>query len=98
MICRHKPFLVGLFELKVSSSQADGICCRFGFEQWLRVEAVGFREGIWLFWKADVEVKILATYPQFVLLKVNMVLWIIYVFLLFMVAQHHVLGNCFEGI
>lgn len=46
MIISHKPRIVGLFEPKVSSSQVDAICCKFVFDQWIRVEAVRFSGGI----------------------------------------------------
>lgn len=31
MVHRHHPSIVGLYEPKVSGSQADDICCKFGF-------------------------------------------------------------------
>lgn len=70
MIRSFKPMLVGLLEPKVSGSNADVLCRRFGFDQWVRVEAVGFSGGIWVLWNDDLNVEVVHTSPQFVLLKV----------------------------
>ncbi|XP_031110827.1 uncharacterized protein LOC116014988 [Ipomoea triloba] len=51
------PNLVCLLEPKVSGDQANRICIGFGFEDWLRVEAVGFSGGIWIFWNSPLEVQ-----------------------------------------
>lgn len=71
MLRRHKPILVGLYEPKVSGTQADDIFCRVGLGKWLRVEAVGFIGGIWVFWTMEVEVEIVTSHLQFILLKVK---------------------------
>lgn len=49
--------IVGLYEPKVSGSQVDDLCCRFGFDQWLCIEAVGFSGGIWIFWFLKLRLK-----------------------------------------
>lgn len=67
----HKPKILGLLEPRVSGDQADGICKRIGLENWVRVEAVGFSGGIWVFWSEELAVEILYTHPQFVLLKIG---------------------------
>ncbi|XVF57141.1 hypothetical protein PTKIN_Ptkin06aG0180000 [Pterospermum kingtungense] len=69
MLRRYKPVLVGLLEPKISGSHADEICCNFGFDQWLRVEAVGYSGGIWILWKDEIDVEIISTHPQFCCLK-----------------------------
>ncbi|XP_031098763.1 uncharacterized protein LOC116002705 [Ipomoea triloba] len=47
--CRKfHPDVVCLFEPKVSGTHANRICSSFGFEDWIRVEAVGFSGGIWV--------------------------------------------------
>lgn len=58
MIRTHKPILVGIFETKLSGSQADDICRRFGFDQWVRVEALCFSGGVWVFWNEETEVQV----------------------------------------
>nr|GMD95341.1 uncharacterized protein LOC109159904 [Ipomoea batatas] len=71
LIHSHKPAIVGLVEPKVSGSQANAICTKLGFPNWVRVEAVGFSGGIWVFWSDVVNVYVLYTHPQFVLLQVT---------------------------
>ncbi|XVF64686.1 hypothetical protein PTKIN_Ptkin09bG0187600 [Pterospermum kingtungense] len=61
MVCKHKPFMVGLLEPRASGSHADDICKKIGFDNWLRVEAVSFSESI--------IINVVQTHPQFVLLK-----------------------------
>lgn len=70
-ICIHNPSIVCLLEPKVSGVQANKICSSFGFEDWIRVEAVGFSGGIWIHWNTAVNVAILKTHPQFILLQVD---------------------------
>ena len=42
----YKPAIVALLEPRVSGYQVDGICTKISFENWIRVEVVGFRSGI----------------------------------------------------
>ncbi|XP_019153844.1 PREDICTED: uncharacterized protein LOC109150389 [Ipomoea nil] len=67
----HKPCILGLFEPKVSGSQANKICSNLGFSDWIRIEAVGFSGGIWVFWKDVFKVTVSFTHPQFILLQVS---------------------------
>ncbi|XP_031124242.1 uncharacterized protein LOC116026955 [Ipomoea triloba] len=70
-LCRdHSPDIVCLFEPKVLGAHANSICISFGFENWVRVEVVGFSGGIWIFWKPSVSLEILRTHPQFISLQV----------------------------
>uniref|UniRef100_A0A2C9W6H0 CCHC-type domain-containing protein n=1 Tax=Manihot esculenta TaxID=3983 RepID=A0A2C9W6H0_MANES len=56
-----------LLETRVSGSQADKICRDLGFKHWLRVEAFGFSEGIWVCWNNNgFELEVLNTHPQFI--------------------------------
>ncbi|XP_019162021.1 PREDICTED: uncharacterized protein LOC109158590 [Ipomoea nil] len=57
LIETHRPSLVGLVEPKVSGSQANAICTKFGFDEWVRVEAVGFSGGIWILWDKAIQVQ-----------------------------------------
>lgn len=45
----HKPNILGLLEPKVSGVHVDNICRRIGYDEWVRMEAVGFSGGIWVF-------------------------------------------------
>lgn len=65
----HKPSVLELLEPEVSGTQADNICNKIEYDEWARVEAVGFNGGIWIFWRKDCEVTIKASHPQFLLLK-----------------------------
>ncbi|XP_073051225.1 uncharacterized protein [Primulina eburnea] len=42
-----------------------------GYFHWLRVEAVGFSGGIWIFWKEEIHLEIISSHPQFVLARVE---------------------------
>ncbi|XP_073304620.1 uncharacterized protein [Primulina huaijiensis] len=71
IIKKFNPSVLGLLEPRVSGSHADDICNKMGYDNWLRVEAVGFSGGIWIFWKDDLGLKIIYSHPQFVLVKVD---------------------------
>ena len=58
-----KHDMIGLVETKTSGKQADSICKKIGFDYWVRVEAVGFSGGIWVFWKEHLGVELLVTHP-----------------------------------
>lgn len=61
-ISTHKPNILGLLEPKVSGEQADMICRKIGYDEWVRVEVVGFSGGIWIFWRENIEVNIRASH------------------------------------
>ncbi|XP_019157960.1 PREDICTED: uncharacterized protein LOC109154682 [Ipomoea nil] len=70
--CRDfNPSLICLLEPKVSGNQANKICNSFGFDEWIRVEAVGFSGGIWILWKESISIEIVKTNPQFISVQVN---------------------------
>ncbi|XP_031110533.1 uncharacterized protein LOC116014727 [Ipomoea triloba] len=66
-----KADVVGLMESRISGNVADKVCKSFGFDNWVRVEAVGFSGGIWVLWKNNVNVEIIATNPQFILTRIT---------------------------
>ncbi|CAN1242897.1 hypothetical protein LINPERPRIM_LOCUS5491 [Linum perenne] len=47
---RFNPDIVILVEPRVSGSTAESSCRRLGFENYERVEAIGFSGGIWVLW------------------------------------------------
>ncbi|KAE8729471.1 Xyloglucan galactosyltransferase KATAMARI1 [Hibiscus syriacus] len=53
----HKPYFVALLETRVSGLKADSIIAKFGFCNSFRVEAQGFRGGIWLLWQDHLQVR-----------------------------------------
>lgn len=72
MIRTHKLDVLGLVEPKVSGAQANVICSKLGFSDCIRVEAIGFSGGIWVFWNTSLQVTVLHTHPQFVLIQGQM--------------------------
>ena len=58
IIRTNKPTIFGLFEIKVSGVKADSICRKLGFDEWIRVEALGYSGGIWVFWNECMKVEI----------------------------------------
>ncbi|XVF58991.1 hypothetical protein PTKIN_Ptkin07bG0237900 [Pterospermum kingtungense] len=62
-IQKYKVNILGFLEPRVSRTQVDLVCKGIGFENWVRVQAVGFSGGIWLFWKEWFSVDIVYTYP-----------------------------------
>ena len=37
LLKQHKPDILGLLEPKVSGSQADDVCQKLGFKEWIRL-------------------------------------------------------------
>ncbi|XVF54107.1 hypothetical protein PTKIN_Ptkin05aG0154200 [Pterospermum kingtungense] len=70
MLGKHKPVILGLLKPRVSGAHADDICKKIGFDNWLRVEAIGFSSGLWVFWKDSVTIEVVQTHPQLIVLKV----------------------------
>lgn len=66
LLKKHHPDIFCLMETKTSGDNADTVCCKLGFENWARVEALGFSGGIWVFWSDALQVEILTSQPQFV--------------------------------
>lgn len=67
----HNPFILALLEPKVSGIKADEICNNLKFDDWVRVEALGFSGGIWILWKDRIKLDILRTNPQFIFMQVQ---------------------------
>lgn len=68
----HREAILGLVEPKVSGTQANAICAKLGFSDWIRVEAFGVSGGIWVLWNNSLQVSVIYTHPQFVILQVQM--------------------------
>lgn len=71
LIKTHRPMIFGLLETKMSGDGTDKICNNLGFDNWVRIEVVGFSGAIWVLWKEEVEVDISFSYPQFILLNIT---------------------------
>ncbi|CAN1146793.1 Putative ribonuclease H protein At1g65750 [Linum perenne] len=46
----YSPEVVILVEPKISGAKAEKVCSKLGFDEYCRVEAVGFSGGIWVLW------------------------------------------------
>jgi len=51
LIRLYDPKVLALFETKISGQQAEDVCNKIGFNGQVRVEAQGFRGGVWLLWR-----------------------------------------------
>lgn len=66
-----KPDIFCIMEPRVSGTHADAICGRLGFDNWIRVESLGFSGGIWIFWiENNFTIQLIEFHPQFVACKV----------------------------
>ncbi|VFQ62916.1 unnamed protein product [Cuscuta campestris] len=54
----------------MAGENADTVCKKLGFDNWARIEAVGFSGGIWSLWNDPLKVTIISTNPQYMLLEV----------------------------
>lgn len=67
----YKPQLVALCEPRISGVKADDFIRYSGYNHSHRVEAAGFSGGIWLLWKAGLDVTILINHRQYIHLQVS---------------------------
>lgn len=71
MIKRVNPTILGLLEPRISGDHADRVCNKLGYSNWLRVEAVGFSGGIWMFWTDKITLEVIYSHPQFILVRIK---------------------------
>lgn len=70
----NKPTILALVETHISGETAQKVCDRIGFSGQFRVDAQGFRGGIWLFWRTDsVAVKVLDSHTQHITVEISKV-------------------------
>ncbi|KAJ4825000.1 hypothetical protein Tsubulata_028177 [Turnera subulata] len=62
---RNRVSVCLLFEPCISGALADRVVRRLGFPNSHRIEALGFRGGIWLLWKNDIRVEVRFQHFQF---------------------------------
>ncbi|KAG8634680.1 hypothetical protein MANES_17G070550v8 [Manihot esculenta] len=68
----YHPNIFCLVEPHISGEAADEVCGLLGYENWIRVEAVGFSGGIWLLWSEDgFRIELVVTDPQFITVAIN---------------------------
>ena len=71
LVQNYKPSLVVLLEPRISGCKADNFIKRSGFDNSYRVEAEDFAGGIWVLWKDFLQIKIVASHPQYVHLQIS---------------------------
>jgi len=63
----HKPAIIAILEMHISGKRAEEVCNNIGFQGRYRVEARGFRGGIWVLWDtSELNLNILKAHPQFI--------------------------------
>ncbi|KAL4382918.1 hypothetical protein GQ457_15G016510 [Hibiscus cannabinus] len=62
----QNPDVVGLMEPRISGRKADAFISRHGFSSSYRVEANGFVGGIWIMWKENISLDVIAVSNQFI--------------------------------
>lgn len=71
LINTQKTSILALFETKTSGENTDRVCKKLKYSNWIRVEAIGFSGGIWVFWDEVLDIQIIRTHPQFVVTEVR---------------------------
>lgn len=56
----HKLDIIAIFEPRISGRSTDFVINRLGFEYSHRVEALGFKGGIWLCWNSSLSAEIIS--------------------------------------
>lgn len=68
----NKPTIMALVETHISGETAQKVCDRIGFSGQFRVDAQGFRGGIWLFWRKElITVNVLDAHTQHVTVEIS---------------------------
>lgn len=68
---QFKVDIVAILEPRISGFQANKVCERTRFDKWVRVEAFGFSGGIWVLWKGHIQIEVVATNTQFIVVRVE---------------------------
>lgn len=70
----NNPTILALVETHISGDTAQKVCDRIGFSGQFRVDAQGFRGGIWLFWRKElVNVHVLDSHTQHITVEISKV-------------------------
>ncbi|XP_074297469.1 uncharacterized protein LOC141628195 [Silene latifolia] len=74
IIRTHKPSVFALIETHMGGTHAEKIQKIVGYDSHTRVDAVGFRGGIWVYWRSDVvQVTPITHHEQYVTLEISRV-------------------------
>ncbi|MBA0849344.1 hypothetical protein Goshw_014701 [Gossypium schwendimanii] len=63
--------LVALFKIRINGSKVDSVVTKLGFENFFRVEVMGFTEDLWLLWNDDVGIDILKVHSQLIHMRIR---------------------------
>ncbi|CAN0870549.1 Putative ribonuclease H protein At1g65750 [Linum grandiflorum] len=67
---RNNPTVVIICEPRISGDRAVEVISRMGYDEYVRVDAVGFRGGIWVLWRThEVSLSLIASSSQFIHLE-----------------------------
>lgn len=67
LIREHRPKIVVILEPRISGHEVDLACRRIGYPDWVRYEARGFSEGIWILWNGhDISLKVIHAEFRFI--------------------------------
>lgn len=71
MISIHRPDIVILIETRISGDQANNVIFSLGYERFIKVDAMGFSEGIWVLWNPHtINVELISTTFHEIYLKI----------------------------
>lgn len=74
MVRRNHPFVIALVETHMGGDQATKISQSLGYYGHTRVDAIGFRGGIWVYWQPGlVTVEPITKHEQFIMMNITQV-------------------------
>lgn len=67
-----RPKIVILIEPRISGDAVDKVCRGLGRRRWIRSEARGFSEGIWVMWEeGEVDIKLEVAHRSFLHMEIR---------------------------
>ncbi|XP_074288240.1 uncharacterized protein LOC141613406 [Silene latifolia] len=74
IIQTYKPTVFALIETHMGGDHAEKVKRIVGYDSHARVDAIGFRGGIWLYWKsALVRITPITSHPQYITMEISRV-------------------------
>ncbi|XP_074315315.1 uncharacterized protein LOC141651506 [Silene latifolia] len=72
IIRTYKPTVFALIETHMGGDHAEKVQRIVGYDSHARVDAVGFRGGIWVYWKSDlVSITPITKHPQYITMEIS---------------------------
>lgn len=66
----HKPDIIVVMETRCGGPKAEKIIKKIGFDDFVKVDAIGFSGGIWVLWRNPIQVFVSVIDDQFIHMKV----------------------------